>query len=123
MLDNRHKLLYHTFVNICSISGEDCEVSQCRRCRLPGLTALLGPAPCRCTRVTIYAVDDDMALVHAQTAWHDTGWRGPACRVVPVSALHDFAEGWGTRSHEEAVEAARALLPGWGRLFRSNRKE
>jgi hypothetical protein len=87
---------------------------------LPGLTALVGRVPYRCTRVAIWAVDSGMALVHAQTAWHDTGWDGPAWRVVPVEALHHFAPGW---APFETDEVRQALGSGWGRVFRYGRKK
>jgi len=40
-------------------------------------------------RVRILAINTNRALVHALTAWHDTGWGGEAERWVNVSDLHD----------------------------------
>jgi len=85
---------------------------------ISGKAALLGRVPYGCTRVTVWAVDGDMALVHALTAWFDTGWDGPAWRVVPVEALSHFSDGWGSISPARAADVALALGTGWSAPFR-----
>jgi hypothetical protein len=118
-------------VNSClTIAINRCKMAGVNICSISGKAAFFGRVPYGCTRVTVWAVDGDMALVHALTAWHtcaalrlaqcrcDTGWDGPAWRVVPVEALSHFSDGWGSISRERAADVARALGSGWSAPFR-----
>jgi hypothetical protein len=66
--------------------GYRCPFEYARR--RPMITAVLG-RPGNCTRVEVLGILNGKVLVHAETAWHDTGWFGSAERWVEVADLHD----------------------------------